>query len=145
MLLIHSTVAMYQSGRAAVLQKVQKTRGGELQCTQGGLQYLRWATSSHRASGLVSTCPIAERRYPCGSDLSSCQKPLHCHSPLRLTDLSADIVSEALFSGRPMSQQTPDTPCLSDYITCVSSANSIDEAIATASQWMCAKVIPYPA
>ncbi|KAK3818772.1 MAG: hypothetical protein J3Q66DRAFT_338441 [Benniella sp.] len=51
-----------------------------------------------------------------------------------LTDLSADIVSEALFSGRPMSQQTPDTPCLSDYITRVSSANSIDEAIATAAQ-----------
>ncbi|KAF9361227.1 hypothetical protein BGX34_007272 [Mortierella sp. NVP85] len=49
-----------------------------------------------------------------------------------LTDLSADIVSEALFSGRPMSQQTPDTPCLSDYITRVSSANSIDEAIAAA-------------
>ncbi|KAG0238199.1 hypothetical protein BGX31_003335 [Mortierella sp. GBA43] len=40
-----------------------------------------------------------------------------------LTDLTTDIVSEALFSGRPMSQQTPEAAPLSDYINKVSSGN----------------------
>ncbi|KAF9437890.1 hypothetical protein BGZ76_010672 [Entomortierella beljakovae] len=44
-----------------------------------------------------------------------------------LSDLTTDIVSEALFSGRPMSQQTPEAPHLSDYINRVSSGNSLDE------------------
>ncbi|KAF9930843.1 hypothetical protein FBU30_011210 [Linnemannia zychae] len=38
-----------------------------------------------------------------------------------LSDLATDIVSEALFSGRPMSQQTPDSAHLSQYIDRVSS------------------------
>ncbi|KAG0001138.1 hypothetical protein BGZ79_005052 [Entomortierella chlamydospora] len=46
-----------------------------------------------------------------------------------LSDLTADIVSEALFSGRPMSQQTPEAPHLSDYINRVSSGNSLDELV----------------
>lgn len=41
----------------------------------------------------------------------------------RLADLTTDIVSEALFSGRPMSQQTPEAAPLSDYINRVSSGN----------------------
>ncbi|KAG0078998.1 hypothetical protein BGZ90_003802 [Linnemannia elongata] len=38
-----------------------------------------------------------------------------------LNDLTTDIVAEALFSGRPMSQQTPDAAHLSQYIDKVSS------------------------
>ncbi|KAG0239571.1 hypothetical protein BGX31_002643 [Mortierella sp. GBA43] len=38
-----------------------------------------------------------------------------------LTGLTTDIVSQALYSGRPMSQHTPDTPHLSEYIDRVSS------------------------
>ncbi|KAF9169503.1 hypothetical protein BGX21_007908 [Mortierella sp. AD011] len=48
-----------------------------------------------------------------------------------LSDLTADIVSEALFSGRPMSQQTPEAPHLSDYINRVSSGNSLGELMPT--------------
>ncbi|KAF9988516.1 hypothetical protein BGZ65_001978 [Modicella reniformis] len=54
--------------------------------------------------------------------------PIELHA--WLTDLTTDIVSEALFSGRPMSQQTPDAPHLSDYINRVSSGNSLDEPAA---------------
>ncbi|KAF9964882.1 hypothetical protein BGZ70_005797 [Mortierella alpina] len=46
-----------------------------------------------------------------------------------LTDLTTDIVTEALFSGRPMSQQTPQAAPLSDYINRVSSGNNWDEQI----------------
>ncbi|KAI8596115.1 hypothetical protein EDD21DRAFT_15154 [Dissophora ornata] len=47
-----------------------------------------------------------------------------------LSDLTTDIVSEALFSGRPMSQQTPDAAHLSEYINHVSSGNSlVDSAV----------------
>ncbi|KAI1315065.1 hypothetical protein EDD11_001358 [Mortierella claussenii] len=53
------------------------------------------------------------------------------HLPIELqawlTDLTTDIVSEALFSGRPMAQQTPEASHLSDYINRVSSGNSLDE------------------
>ncbi|KAG0050983.1 hypothetical protein BGZ83_004234 [Gryganskiella cystojenkinii] len=38
-----------------------------------------------------------------------------------LSDLTTDIVTEALFSGRPMAQQTPEAAHLSDYINRVSS------------------------
>ncbi|KAG0305247.1 hypothetical protein BGZ98_004418 [Dissophora globulifera] len=47
-----------------------------------------------------------------------------------LSDLTTDIVSEALFSGRPMSQQTPDAAHLSDYINRVSSGSSFEEPTA---------------
>ncbi|KAF9958543.1 hypothetical protein BGZ72_000212 [Mortierella alpina] len=46
-----------------------------------------------------------------------------------LTDLTTDIVAEALFSGRPMSQQTPQAAPLSDYINRVSSGNNWEEQI----------------
>ncbi|KAF9208093.1 hypothetical protein BGZ49_009788 [Haplosporangium sp. Z 27] len=53
------------------------------------------------------------------------------HLPIELqawlSDLTTDIVSEALFSGRPMSQQTPETPHLSDYINRISSGISLEE------------------
>ena len=38
----------------------------------------------------------------------------------RLNELTVDIVAEALFSGRPMAQQTPSAGPLSDYINRVS-------------------------
>ncbi|KAI7830381.1 hypothetical protein BC939DRAFT_439170 [Gamsiella multidivaricata] len=50
-----------------------------------------------------------------------------------LSDLTTDIVSDALFSGRPMSQQTPEAAHLSDYINRVSSGNSLEEPAAAAS------------
>ncbi|KAF9360600.1 hypothetical protein BGX26_008585 [Mortierella sp. AD094] len=60
------------------------------------------------------------------------------HLPIELqawlSDLTTDIVSEALFSGRPMSQQTPEAPHLSDYINRVSSGNSLDEPVAVQAQ-----------
>ncbi|KAG0231143.1 hypothetical protein BGW42_000494 [Actinomortierella wolfii] len=46
-----------------------------------------------------------------------------------LSELTTDIVSEALYSGRPMSQ-TPDAAHLSDYIRRVSSGNSWEESVA---------------
>jgi hypothetical protein len=52
---------------------------------------------------------------------------LHCK---RLADLTTDIVSEALFSGRPMSQQTPEAAPLSDYINRVSSGNWDEQPVA---------------
>ncbi|KAG0330362.1 hypothetical protein BGZ99_004732 [Dissophora globulifera] len=50
-----------------------------------------------------------------------------------LRDLTTDIVAEALFSGRPMSQQTPDAAHLSAYINRVSSGSSLGEQPAEAS------------
>ncbi|KAK3812021.1 MAG: hypothetical protein J3Q66DRAFT_349163 [Benniella sp.] len=47
-----------------------------------------------------------------------------------LADLTTDIVSEALFSGRPMSQQTPEAAPLSDYINRVSSGNWDEQPVA---------------
>ncbi|KAG9322174.1 hypothetical protein KVV02_002609 [Mortierella alpina] len=41
-----------------------------------------------------------------------------------LSNLTTDIVAEALFSGRPMSQQTPEAAHLSNYINRVSSGNA---------------------
>ncbi|KAG0256531.1 hypothetical protein BG011_004453 [Mortierella polycephala] len=43
---------------------------------------------------------------------------------MKLSEIVTDIVSEALFSGRPMSQQTPEAAHLSNYINRVSSGNS---------------------
>ncbi|KAF9962256.1 hypothetical protein BGZ72_008391 [Mortierella alpina] len=44
-----------------------------------------------------------------------------------LSNLTTDIVAEALFSGRPMSQQTPEAAHLSDYINRVSSGNAPED------------------
>ncbi|KAF9333770.1 hypothetical protein BG006_003179 [Podila minutissima] len=41
-----------------------------------------------------------------------------------LSELTTDIVADALFSGRAMSQQTPEGAHLSDYINRVSSGNT---------------------
>ncbi|KAF9303652.1 hypothetical protein BGZ74_003309 [Mortierella antarctica] len=41
-----------------------------------------------------------------------------------LSELTTDIVTDALFSGRAMSQQTPEGAHLSDYINRVSSGNT---------------------
>ncbi|KAG0349407.1 hypothetical protein BG004_006436 [Podila humilis] len=41
-----------------------------------------------------------------------------------LSDITTDIVADALFSGRTMAQQTPNGAHLSDYINRVSSGNS---------------------
>jgi len=43
---------------------------------------------------------------------------------IRLSELTTDIVADALFSGRAMSQQTPEGAHLSDYINRVSSGNT---------------------
>ncbi|KAF9110386.1 hypothetical protein BGX27_006438 [Mortierella sp. AM989] len=60
------------------------------------------------------------------------------HLPIELqawlSDLTTDIVSEALFSGRPMSQQTPEAQHLSDYINRVSSGNSLGESVVAQAQ-----------
>lgn len=44
-----------------------------------------------------------------------------------LSDLTTDIVSEALFSSRPMSQSTPDAQHLSDYINRASAPMSLEK------------------
>ncbi|KAF9574066.1 hypothetical protein EC968_007458 [Mortierella alpina] len=44
-----------------------------------------------------------------------------------LSNLTTDIVAEALFSGRPMSQQTPEAAHLSNYIDRVSSSNAQED------------------
>ncbi|GJJ69931.1 hypothetical protein EMPS_02280 [Entomortierella parvispora] len=49
-----------------------------------------------------------------------------------LSDLTTDIVADALFSGRPMAQQTPEAAHLSDYINRVSSGN-VDEVADTSA------------
>lgn len=43
---------------------------------------------------------------------------------IRLSELTTDIVADALFSGRAMSQQTPEGAHLSDYINRVSSGHT---------------------
>lgn len=45
----------------------------------------------------------------------------------RLSDLTVDIVAEALFSGRPMAQQTPSAGPLSDYINRVSNNDGSED------------------
>ncbi|KAF9428837.1 hypothetical protein BGZ94_000844 [Podila epigama] len=42
-----------------------------------------------------------------------------------LSELTTDIVADALYSGRPMAQQTPEAAHLSDYINRVSSDNQV--------------------
>lgn len=45
----------------------------------------------------------------------------------RLNELTVDIVAEALFSGRPMAQQTPSAGPLSDYINRVSNNDGSED------------------
>ncbi|KAF9906252.1 hypothetical protein EC991_000815 [Linnemannia zychae] len=44
-----------------------------------------------------------------------------------LSELTVDIVAEALFSGRPMAQQTPSAGPLSDYINRVSNTEANED------------------
>ncbi|KAK3840803.1 MAG: hypothetical protein J3R72DRAFT_492209 [Linnemannia gamsii] len=46
-----------------------------------------------------------------------------------LSELTVDIVAEALFSGRPMAQQTPSAGPLSDYINRVSNTDANEEQL----------------